>query len=189
MIDKNKNIVDIVPILSEDFIDTELSIDRIRDYKQFYTSNSHKLGKLSKYLMNQMHDCEILRTRFAEDSIEIEVNDINYFLKIEHDYPELKFGEQEYPFKIQITNYSEFSVHEVNEKGELIEIDNPNIVGAEILYDQLIKLDESKIDLGITLWKESKKHNNYLLLLISAEKISIEENQEKNIKKLINGNP
>jgi hypothetical protein len=185
MTSKANNIKDIAPILAEEFIEYELSVDKIREYQNFYDSKKESLGLLSKYLFNQMHDCEIISVKQTENLIDIKVRDINFFVNKENEYPDHDLFNCIFSFHLKIKNFETFSINQVLESGEIVEIKNYDLVGAEILYDQLIDFNEKGIELGLTLWKNSKKYDNYIFLKIGAEKIEIEEKQEEALKKLI----
>ena len=186
MITTNKNIIDLAPILSEEFIEYELPIEKIREYQRFYDSRKDSIGILGTYLLQQMHDCEIVSVNKNESTIDIELNDISFWIKHKDTHKKENFSELKFPFHLRLINVNQFSINDVSENGEIIEIEDYNLIGAEVMNDQLIHFDKERIDLALTIWKYSESESNYKLVLISAEKIDIIEKQEEVLSKLIN---
>jgi hypothetical protein len=192
-IGKSNRAKDIVPILADLFLsDYELSDQNLREYQLYYISNLGKLGQLGKYLNNQMSDYEILSIEKGADYVKFIINDLNYTLMAEELVRERKLdiplNDIVFPIILKFQGINSYSVNEVSSDGDLVEINDHSVFyNAQILFDQLIYIDEKNIELGFSLWKYIGTRGKNFLLLISANLCQVSEAQIDLFNKIKNG--
>jgi hypothetical protein len=192
-IGKSNRVKDIVPILADLFIsDYELSDQKLKDYQLFYISNLEKLGQLGKYLNNQMSDYEILSIEKGTNDLKFIINDLNYTLMAEEFVREKKLNipldDIVFPIIIKFQGVNSYSVNEVSCDGDLIEINDHSVFyNSQILFDQLIYIDENNIEIGFSIWKYIGTRGKNFLLLISANLCQVSEAQIDLFNKITNG--
>lgn len=193
-IKESNNIKDIVPILANVFLeDFVLSEYLHSEYQEFYNASGEALGCLTKYFNCQMSDSEVLSIEKDRDSVRIEVNDLNYCILAEELVREknLKIEIQniQFPCTFLFQGIHHYTINEVDKDGTLVEISDYSIAyNSQILFDQLIFLDNQTIEIGFSLWKYIEDTGKNFLLLISADRCDVMETQIELFNKLANGN-
>jgi len=185
MASDEKNIKDLVPILADIFIEYEPSINTSREYQAYFDSKKGKLGLLSNYMNRQMIDFEIISITQMDNNLDIEFNDTTYWFFKGVDFQEFDLNKITFPLHLIFKNVREYTVNEILENGRIVNNQEFNIIGAEILNDQLIYLDDSNIELGLALWKYSDNVSKHKLILVSAESFEIIEKQEQVFSELL----
>ena len=193
-IGESNNIKDIVPVLANVFLeDYVLSNDLLAEYQGYYNLKQDALGTLTKYFNNQMSDYEILSMNCDNDCLKIEINDLNYCLMAEEMVREKNLSIEIQDFKFPCTfcfqGIQHYTISQVGANGELVEIPDYSLVSnAQILFDQLIYVDNDNIEIGFSIWKYMGGTGHNFLLLISAKTCQVIETQIELFDKLINSN-
>jgi hypothetical protein len=192
-IGESNNIKSLTPILANVFMDGFVLTESIlKDYQEYFMLKQDELGILTKYLNNQMSDFEILSIFKDDNSLRIEINDLNYCLMAEEIARENSLAidacKVKLPFILIFKNIEHYSVSEVDNTGELKEITDYSIVeNSQILFDQLIYLDKNTIEIGFSLWKYINGTGHNFLLLLSAKTVKVIEAQIELLDKVMKG--
>lgn len=173
----------------EDFV---LSENMLNEYQGYYNANCENLGTLNKYFNNQMSDYEIMSIEKDKDLIKIEINDLNYCIMAEELAREknlqVKLQSLKFPCTFLFQGITHYTINEVDKNGDLKEIpDYSTVLNSQILFDQLIYLDNKTIEIGFSLWKYIGSTGKNFLLLISAQSCNVLETQIELFNKLANG--
>ena len=171
------NIKKFAPILADQFIGYKATLDSLRDFQTFIDSKKEALGELFKYLNNQMSDFEIISASLNDNILDIEINDTSYWISKDEISSDIDLYNEVFPFHLIYKNVHEYSVNEVLNDGTILNNHDFDIIGAEIMCDQLIDFDESKIVLGLKLWKYTDSLSKNALLIISADSFDVIDNQ------------
>jgi hypothetical protein len=174
----------------EDYV---LSNELLSEYQGYYNLKQDALGTLTKYFNNQMSDYEILSMKSDNDCLKIEINDLNYCLMAEEMVREknlnIEIQDLKFPCTLCFQGIQHYTISQVGTNGELVEIPDYSLVSnAQILFDQLIYVDNDNIEIGFSIWKYMGGTGHNFLLLISAKTCQVLETQIELFDKLINSN-
>lgn len=175
-----KRIQDLAPLLADDFVDFEANTKTRKKYLKLVTDNSHRLGGYKKYL-GLLHDSWIIRTNVTKENFSITLNDFttHVFSDVIVERQKLKIEHDKLVFPIQLDfEITDLTFNTVDEDGNINSIEPTNI--NEYLYEQIISIDDHKIEIGLVVWKDGidDKPGQHILILMSVKNIILTELQD-----------
>jgi hypothetical protein len=176
-----RKIQDIAPLLAEHFLDIEIDETTFKTNNKLVTDNSLRLGLYYKYL-GLLHDNWFIETKISENNFSIILNDFttHVFSDVLVSKKSLKFEENKLVFPIKIEfKTTNLSYNLVDEDGN-IQIIEPISVD-EYLYEQIIAINNEKIEIGIVVWKNGTEDvfGQQILILLTAKNVKLTEFQDK----------
>jgi hypothetical protein len=172
------NILTAAPMLAEDFVEKSGAGFDVGEYRQFIQDNKKRLGLFGKYLTCKFHDSWVIDTNISDNLFSITLNDFSTHvfadaiikkrnLDIEHE--KLVF-----PIQLDFKTNAKATFNEVDEDGNLTEI-NP-VKLDEYLYEQIISIENNKVEIAFEFWKA--KPGKRFILLLTATEIVVTEKQD-----------
>ncbi len=180
----NKSIEEIAPFLQEEFIDSDCSDSDKRSYWSLRSIVENSEPLIAKYLWNNLHDSNIASIEKTNSDLILKVDDINAKTFSES---LINNASKNHQFLIELTfkNLKHFSINSVDDNGKMTEVNISSKAELEFLYDQPIEISENQISLAISIFVNSDEDSGkYLLMLISAERLCIVENQIDMLKSI-----
>ena len=176
---KNR-IQNIAPLLADYFVDFEPNSETKEKYSKLVMDNSQRLGLYFKYL-TFLHDSWFIETKLTEKLFTIKLNDFttHVFADALIRKKSLDITHDKLIFPIHIVfEIIDLSFNTVNDDGIIKEIERTDI--HEYLYEQILSIEDDKIDLGLVVWKNIKnKPGKQILILMSVKNINMTEFQDK----------
>ena len=174
-----RNIQDIAPLLADHFMDAENNATTFELNKQLVTNNIQRLGLYHKYL-GLLHDSWFIKTSITKDKFSITLNDFttHVFSDVIVDKKKLNISHDRLVFPLQIDfEITNLTFNTVDEDGNIKNIEPTNI--NEYLYEQIISIDEDRIEIGLVVWKDeiNDESGQYILVLLSVKNIVVSEFQ------------
>jgi len=174
-----RNIQDIAPLLADHFMDAENNATTFELNKQLVTNNTQRLGLYHKYL-GLLHDSWFIKTSITKDKFSITLNDFttHVFSDVIVDKKKLNINHDRLVFPLQIDfEITNLTFNTVDEDGNIKNIEPTNI--NEYLYEQIISIDEDRIEIGLVVWKDeiNDESGQYILVLLSVKNIVVSEFQ------------
>jgi hypothetical protein len=176
-----KNILTVAPFLADEFVDIDEPTFDNSTYEKLLQDNQQRLGLFGKYLVGLLHDSWVIDIKQTDNLFSVLLNDFSTHvfadaiidkkkLTIEHD--KLVF-----PIQLDFKTTHKVTYNEVDDDGNLTEIKPIKL--DEYLGEQIISVDNDKIEFAFTFWhSEKKKPGTRLVLLITAAEISVSEKQD-----------
>ena len=180
----NKSIEEIAPFLQEEFIDSDCSDSDKRSYWSLRSIVENSEPLIAKYLWNNLHDSNIASIEKTNSDLILKVDK-----KKKKTFSEslINNASKNHQFLIELTfkNLKHFSINSVDDNGKMTEVNISSKAELEFLYDQPIEISENQISLAISIFVNSDEDSGkYLLMLISAERLCIVENQIDMLKSI-----
>jgi hypothetical protein len=175
----NNRIQNIAPLLAYYLIDFEPNSETRKEYLQLVTDNSLRLGPFHKYL-GLLHDSWFIDTQLIENSFSTKLNDFttHVFADALIGKKNININHDKLVFPVHIDfEFTDLSFNTVNDSGLIKELKQTEI--HEYLYEQIISVDNDKIDLGLVVWCKGKKGpGKYILILMTVKNINTNEFQD-----------
>jgi hypothetical protein len=181
-----RNIQDIAPLLADHFVDIESDATTFEKNNKLVSDNSKRLGLYHKYL-GLLHDSWFIKTNSTVDKLSITLNDftIRVFSDVIVDKKKLDIDHDKLVFPIQLDfETTNLSFNTVDEDGNIQTIE-PTALN-EYLYEQIISIDNDKIEIGLVVWKNGidDERGQHILILMSVKNITVTELQDNAWKEL-----
>jgi hypothetical protein len=176
-----KNILNVAPLLADHFIDTKIDTKAFEENGKLVKENAHRLGLYYKYL-GCLQDSWFIGTQITANKLTIKLNDFttHVFSDVIVDKKKLDIAHEKRVFPILLEfETTNLTFNTVDENGEIRSIRSTPI--GEYLFEQIISIDNEKIEIGLVVWKDGvgKKRGHYILILISAKNINLTELQDE----------
>ncbi len=177
---KNR-IQDLAPLLADDFIDFEVNSKTRKKYSKLIDENSQRLGLYHKYL-GLLNDSRFVKTNITSDKFSITLNDFttHVFSDVIVDKNKLGIDHDKLVFPVQV-DFETISLtfNTVDEDG-IIQSIEPTTIN-EYLYEQIISIDNDKIEIGLVAWKDGieEERGKHILILMEVKNIILTELQAK----------
>jgi hypothetical protein len=173
------SIRDLAPQLAYHLIDIDNNQLVYEAYQRLIAENANQIGIFCKYI-GRLHDCGILSSMLSEKNFSITLNDFSthIFADIIVEKVKLNIPQCKLVFPIQIDFVIDnLSYNTVDDEGFIHRIEPTSIT--EYLYEEIISINQGKIELGIVAWKNDNQEETgqYILILLSAKSISVYEQQ------------
>jgi hypothetical protein len=147
-------------------------------------NNANTLGAFKKYLICKLHDSWVIDTKHDNDSFKITLNDFSTYIfattLIERFNLSVAPDHLLFPLTIELAENLNVKFNMVDDDGNLINIDSTKL--DEYLYEQVIHLDQEKIEIVFSFWKsnlEDDKLGERILVIVSAKNLRITETQDQ----------
>ena len=173
------NIMKVAPLLAGDFIEVSDTFFDIEEYQKFIETNKNKLGLFAKYLICKFHDSWIIESKISDNKFSIILNDFSTYvfadsiiekhnLTIDADYIS-------FPIQLDFTTIDRAKYFKVDNSGNMKEIEPFEL--DEYLYEQVISIDNDKIELAFEFWKSFKGNQpgERFIVTLTATEIQITE--------------
>ncbi len=175
-----RNIQDIAPLLADHFVDIESDARTLEDNNKLVADNAKRLGLYHKYL-GLLHDSWFINTNITADKFSITLNDFttHVFSDVMVDKKKLGIDQDKLIFPIQLDfETTNLTFNTVDENGSIQSIELTTI--NEYLYEQIISIDNDKIEIGLVVWKDGidDKPGQHILILMSVKNITLSELQD-----------
>jgi len=175
-----RKIQDITPWLGYYFMDIEIEPSSFEHNKKLLNDNIPRLGQYYKYF-GLLHDSWIINTNIDSDRFSITLNDFttHVFSDAIIDKKKLKINHDKLVFPIKIEfEISNITYNTVDEEGNIRPVEKSNI--NEYLYEQIISVDNDKIEIALIVWKDGidDERGQEILILVSAKSIILTEFQD-----------
>jgi len=174
-----RNIQDIAPLLADHFIDVEIDAAILKENNRLIADNEKRLGLFHKYL-GQLHDSWIIKTEVTAHLFSIVLNDFSthVFSDVIVEKKKLNIDHDKLVFPICLDfEIISLTFNTVDESGNIQAIEPITI--NEYLYEQVISVDNNKIEIGLIVWKDGKapQQGEHILILMSVKNITLTELQ------------
>lgn len=176
-----RNILNVAPFLAHEFVDiAESSFDN-STYEKLLQDNQQQLGLFSKYLIGLLHDSWVIEINQTDNLFSIKLNDFSTHVFadaiIERKKLAIEHHKLVFPIQLDFNKPYKVTYNEVDNDGNLTEIKPIKL--DEYLGEQIISIENDRIEFAFTFWhSEKKKPGTRLELLITATEISVSENQD-----------
>jgi len=175
-----RNIQEIAPLLADHFVNIESDSTTFEENSKLVADNAQRLGLYHKYL-GLLHDSWFIKTDITADKFSITLNDftVHVFSDVIVDKKKLKIDHNRLVFPVQIDFVTtNLTFNTVDEDGN-IQCIEPTTIN-EYLYEQIISIDNDKIEIGLVVWKEGidDKPGQHILILMSIKSIILTEFQD-----------
>jgi hypothetical protein len=175
-----RNIQDIAPLLADHFVDIESDETTLKDNNKLVADNAQRLGLYHKYL-GLLQDSWFIKTNITEHKFSITLNDFttHVFSDVIVDKKKLGIDHDKLVFPIQLDfETTNLTFNMVEEDGNIQSIEPITI--NEYLYEQIISIDNDKIEIGLVVWKDGieEERGQYILILMSVKNITLTELQD-----------
>jgi hypothetical protein len=176
-----KNIKDIVPLLADHFVDFECEALTFEKNNKLVVDNAQRFGLYYKYL-GLLHDSWIIKTNITNDKFSITLNDFttHVFSDVIVDKKKLEIEHNKLVFPIHLDFETiNLTFNTVDEHGKIQGIEPTTI--NEYLYEQIISIDNDKIEIGLVAWKDGidNERGQHILILMNVKNITLTELQDK----------
>lgn len=174
-----KNVLDIAPQLAYYLLDdVETSVF---DSVDLPDSAKHRIGRYYEHF-GLLHDSWILKTTVTPQNFQISLNDFttHVFAEALVLKKRLNIKDERLVFKIDIEfEIQAVTFNTVDDDGLLDEIKPINV--NEYLYEQVISVTDSLIDIGLIAWVSSQKRKpgKHILILVRANSISLNDHRDR----------
>lgn len=180
------NIQIIAPLLADHFVDFESDKKTLEDNNKLVADNAQRLGLYHKYL-GLLHDSWLININITDDKFSITLNDFttHVFSDVIVDRKKLAIDHDKLVFPIQLDfETSNLTYNTVDEDGIILSIE-PTAIN-EYLYEQIISVDNDKIEIGLVVWKDGigNQPGQHILILMSVKNITLTELQYSAWKKI-----
>jgi hypothetical protein len=178
-----KNILTVAPFLADDFVEASEIVFDVDQYQQFINDNKKRLGLFSKYLICKLHDSWVIETNITDKLFSVILNDFSTYVFadtiIEKNNLSIDSDNISFPIQLDFKTSSKVIFNEVDDDGTLTEIEPLKL--DEYLYEQIISIDNDKIELAFTFWKtfQDDKPGQRFVLLLTATDIIISGRQDE----------
>lgn len=174
-----RNIQDIAPLLAYHFVDIESDPTTLEENNKLVSDNAQLLGLYHKYL-GLLHDSWFIKTSITADKFSITLNDFatHVFSDVIVDKKKLDIAHDKLVFPIQLDfETTNLTFNTVDENGNIQSIEPTTI--NEYLYEQVISIDNEKIEIGLVVWIDGivDKPGQHILILMSVKNIALTELQ------------
>lgn len=174
-----RNIQDIAPLLADHFVDIESNATTFEVNNKLVADNAQRLGLYHKYL-GLLHDSWFIKTNITAEKFSITLNDFttHVFSGVIVDKKKLSIDHDKLVFPIQLDlEITNLTFNTVDDDGNIQSIDPTSI--NEYLYEQIISIDNDKIEIGLVVWKDGidDKPGQHILILMSVKNIILTELQ------------
>lgn len=174
-----RNIQDIASLLADHFVDIESDSTTFEENNKLVADNAQRLGLYHKYL-GLLHDSLFIKTNITSDKFSITLNDFttHVFSEVIVDKKKLDIAHDKLVFPIQLDfETTNLKFNTVDEDGNIQSIEPTTI--NEYLYEQIISIDNDKIEIGLVVWKDGidEKPGQHILILMSVKNIILTELQ------------
>jgi hypothetical protein len=185
-----RKIQDIAPLLADHFLDVEIKTSTFEIYNSFLSKNAHRIGIYYKYL-GVLHDSWFIDSVFSDSNFSIILNDFttHVFSDVIIEKKNLFIEHEKLIFPIQLDfDITSLSYNIVDETGEIHKIE-PLIIN-EYLFEQIINIDNDKIEIGLVVWKDGKNNEpgKHILILMDVKNIVVKEFQHEAWKEIFGNN-
>lgn len=175
-----RNIQDIAPLLADHFVNIEIDSATFEKNNKLVADNAQRLGLYHKYL-GLLHDSWFIKTNITADKFSITLNDFttHVFSDVIVDKKKLDIDHDKLVFPIQLDfKTTNLTFNTVDEDGFIKNIEPTTI--NEYLYEQVISIDNDKIEIGLVVWKDGidDKSGQHILILMSVKNITLTELQD-----------
>ncbi|MBW4890333.1 hypothetical protein KXQ82_11420 [Mucilaginibacter sp. HMF5004] len=173
-----KNIRTIVPILASQFIDVDDDIELETDYNKFVIDKKGLLGGFYKYI-DKLHDSWIINTNISADTYSITLNDFttHVFADALVESKGLRLNSDKLVFPIRLDfQTTDISYNTVDDDGNISQMELTLI--DEYLAEQVIKITDGIIEIGLVAWKNGAPGKR-ILILINAKSISVRDDRDE----------
>lgn len=175
-----RNIQDIAPLLADHFLDIQSDTSTFEKNNKLVADNAQRLGLYHKYL-GLLHDSRFIKTNITADKCSITLNDFSthVFSAVLVDKKKLDIDHGILVFPIQLDfETTNLTFNTVDEDGNIKYIEPTTI--NEYLYEQVISIDNDKIEIGLVVWKDGidDKPGQHILILMSVRIITLTELQD-----------
>ena len=175
-----RNIQNIAPLLANHFLDIEINRKTLDENHKLVTDNAQRLGLYHKYI-GLLHDSWFIKTNITDDKFSITLNDFttHIFSDVIVDKKKLDIDHDKLVFPIQVDfETTNLTFNTVDGDGNIHNIE-PTIIN-EYLYEQIISLNNDKIEIGLIVWKTGvkRKPGQRILILMSVKNITLTELQD-----------
>lgn len=176
-----KNLIKIAPLLAEHVTDFELPENTYSDYLSFLQNHKKDLGKFYKY-NNYLHDSWINEISITNSNFILNLNDFttHVFSDVIVDKQNIEIQHEKLNFPVILDfKFKEIDFYIADDIGNLEKIEPTNF--DEYLYEQIISIKKSEIEIGLIVWKNNFKGNRgqHIIILIKAETIEVTELQDE----------
>ena len=179
-IDMNRKIQDIAPLLADDFVDFEIDLLTIENYRKLLDQEKHRIGLYYKYIP-LLHDSGVIETKIMENKFSLTLNEFTRFVFASAliDKKGLNIDKEKMTFPLQIDfDIINLTFNKVDDSG-LIQPIEPTDLGV-YLYEQIVSIDNDKLEIGMIFWKDyENKPGEHILILLTARNINIIEKQDE----------
>lgn len=190
------NARDYIPFFANQFVEDD-SEDIEFDYQAYndlINSNRARLHGFEKYI-SRLHDSWIKGVEVKDDSMRISLNDFDTHVfadaLLEKHNLKIKHEALNFPLVLNFSGNLSYRAYTVvdGSDGDL----KPMYIGTlneelpktqQYLYEQILELDAEHIKMAFALWNWEGK---YLILEVSANNFTLEENQEQNWNAVFEG--
>src|SRR5690606_29598361 len=159
------------------FVDLEIDATTFEKNNKLVADNAQRLGLYHKYL-GLLHDSWFIETNITTDQFSITLNDFttHVFSDVIVDKKKLNIDHDKLVFPIQVDfKTTNLTFNTVDEDGSIQTI-KPTTID-EYLYEQIISIDNEKIEIGLVVWKNriKKKPGQHILILLTVKNIILTE--------------
>ena len=181
-----RNIQDIALLLADHFIDIEIDDKVFEENNKLVEENAQRLGLYYKYL-GLLHDSWFINSNITENKFSITLNDFttHVFSDVIVDKKKIEIEHSKLVFPIQLDfETTNLTFNTVDEEGNIQTIE-PIIIN-EYLYEQVISIDNDKMEIGLIVWKDGINDlpGEHILILMSVKSITVTELQDNAWKEL-----
>jgi hypothetical protein len=172
----NINILTVAPMLAEDFVEKSDARFDAGEYQQFIHDNKARLGLFGKYLICKFHDSWVINTNISDNLFSVILNDFSTHVFadaiIEKKNLNIEHEKLVFPIQLDFKTNAKATFNEVDDDGNLTEI-NP-VKLDEYLYEQIISIENNKVEIAFEFWK-AKPGKRFILLLTATEIVVLEK--------------
>ena len=174
-----RKIQDLAPLLADNFLDFDTEKTLHENNQKLVADNVSLFGLFHKYL-GRLHDSWVLETSITPEKFSITLNDFttHVFADTIVEKKNLKIDHDKLVFPVQIDfEISSLTYNSVDEFGNIKTI-KPTTIN-EYLDEQIISMDNGKVEIGLVVWKSgsSKRRGRHILILLSTIKNTVIEGQ------------
>ncbi|NRH20797.1 hypothetical protein HOO68_02005 [Candidatus Gracilibacteria bacterium] len=179
-------IQDIAPLLADYLMYKDCTSEELKTNQELITSNTNRLGLYSKYL-GKLHDSWFIKTNISDSKFSITLNDFttHVFSDAIIKKNKIKIDHSRLTFPIQIDfEVLKLSYYSMDSDGNIRLIKETDV--NEYLYEQIISIDDEKIEIGLVAWKNGvkNKRGKEILILIDIKSIILSEFQDNAWKEI-----
>lgn len=176
-----RNIQNIAPLLADHFVNIESDTTTFEENNKLVAGNAQRLGLYHKYL-GLLHDSWFIKTTITPDKFSITLNDFttHIFSDVIVDKKKLNIDHDKLIFPIQLDfEITNLTFNTVDEDGNIQSIEPTTI--NEYLYEQIISINNDKIEIGLVVWKDGidDEPGQNILILMSVKNITLTELQDE----------
>lgn len=170
----SKNITTVAPLLARDFLEISDPVFNIQEYEKFVETNKSRLGLFAKYLICKFHDSWIIETKITDTKFSIVLNDFSTYVFadsiIEKNNLIIDADNISFPIHLDFITKEKAIFYKVDDNGIMTEIEPLNL--DEYLYEQVVSIDNEKIEIVFEFWKSFKGNQpgeRFIIALTTTE--------------------